>query len=153
MLDFFMRHWALTGCAAFSLFGFLLAELKERSGLKALSTQDAVRLINDKNAFILDVRSAKEIEVNQKRSIKHAMHVPLGSLLGSLDSLKKHSHKPALIVCAKGDRAHAAWSMLKAAGFTEMYTLEGGIYAWQEAGLPTSPLNATKHADKQIAAS
>ncbi len=97
-------------------------------------------LINDKNPFILDVRSVKEVEAAQKRSLKQAVHIPLGSLLGGLELLKKHAKQPALVVCAKGDRAHAAWSMLKAAGFDEMYTLEGGLYRWQEEGLPTSSL-------------
>lgn len=147
MLSFFLNHWALTACAVLSIIGYLVTELKQRSGLKMLNTQEAVRLMNDKNVFVLDVRTVKEVEVAQKRSLKQAVHIPLRNLLGSLETLKKYAKQPALVICAKGDRAHSAWSMLKAAGFTELYSLEGGLYAWQEQGLPTSPL--TLYADKQ----
>lgn len=140
ILDFLLTHWGLTACAALSLIGYIFSELKHRSGLKAVSTQKAVTLINDKNAFVLDVRSVKELEQAEKRSIKNATHVPLGSLLEMLNEFKKHTQRPALVVCATGNRAHAAWSILKAAGFNELYTLEGGMQSWQNESLPTASI-------------
>ena len=141
MLDFLMRHWLLSGLAASSLIGLLMELLKTRSGLKTLSTQEAVQLMNEKEVFILDVRSEKETAINQKRSLKNAAHIPLVKIVTHSELLKKHTNKPVLVVCSKGDRAHSAWSMLKAIGFNELYTLSGGLHAWQEQGLPTSSLN------------
>ena len=134
MLNFLLSHWALVLCCALSLIGYIFAELKHQSGLKALSTQETVALINEKNVFILDVRTKKELEAANKLSLKNAFHAPLGNLLECMKHFKKQTKRPVLVVCAKGNRAHAAWSILKASDFDELYTLEGGIAAWQEQG-------------------
>ena len=45
--------------------------------------------------------------------------------------------KPVLVYCASGGRSGKAMSLMKEQGFKEVYNLEGGIGAWNEAGLPT----------------
>ena len=44
--------------------------------------------------------------------------------------------KPILLVCANGVQSAKASKALKASGRSEVYSLEGGIDAWQQAGLP-----------------
>jgi rhodanese-related sulfurtransferase len=41
-----------------------------------------------------------------------------------------------IVVDQTGNRANKAVSQLKAAGFDDIYSLEGGIAAWTAAGLP-----------------
>ena len=44
--------------------------------------------------------------------------------------------KPLVVYDARGPRATMAGGALKAAGFTQLYNLNGGFKAWAEAGLP-----------------
>ena len=44
--------------------------------------------------------------------------------------------KVVLIYCAAGGRSSRAMAKLKAAGFQQLYNLEGGMGAWQSAGKP-----------------
>lgn len=45
--------------------------------------------------------------------------------------------KPVFVYCASGNRSRAAGDFLVRAGFSEVYSLTGGIRAWSSAGLPT----------------
>ena len=45
--------------------------------------------------------------------------------------------KPLMFICAKGQRSAVACEFAAAAGFTDLYNVEGGTEAWVEAGLPT----------------
>lgn len=45
---------------------------------------------------------------------------------------------PVLIYCASGGRSGQAMDKMSAAGFREIYNLEGGIGAWRAAGLETT---------------
>jgi rhodanese-related sulfurtransferase len=40
------------------------------------------------------------------------------------------------VVCQSGARADKAARQFRAAGFEDVYTLDGGIAAWTAAGLP-----------------
>jgi rhodanese-related sulfurtransferase len=44
--------------------------------------------------------------------------------------------KTYLIYCRTGNRSSQAMALMKELGFPRIYDLEGGIVAWQEAGLP-----------------
>ncbi|NLZ30249.1 MAG: rhodanese-like domain-containing protein [Methanomicrobiales archaeon] len=41
-----------------------------------------------------------------------------------------------LIYCQRGARSASVCDMMRNAGFTEMYEIEGGLSAWEAAGLP-----------------
>lgn len=46
--------------------------------------------------------------------------------------------KPVLLYCASGRRSAAASTFLKQEGFTMVTDLDGGIHAWEAAGLTVS---------------
>ena len=50
--------------------------------------------------------------------------------------LAKDKAAPIIVVCQTGQRSGKAQAALKEAGYSEIYALEGGIAAWQQAGLP-----------------
>jgi rhodanese-related sulfurtransferase len=60
----------------------------------------------------------------------------LKALPGSLAKLEKYRKKPVVVVCAAGQRAAAGCRLLSKAGFEDVCQLEGGIQAWEKAGLP-----------------
>jgi rhodanese-related sulfurtransferase len=43
-----------------------------------------------------------------------------------------------IVVCQTGARADKAVKQLSAAGFADVWSLDGGVAAWQTAGLPVS---------------
>jgi rhodanese-related sulfurtransferase len=43
---------------------------------------------------------------------------------------------PVVLVCKAGQTSGAAAKRLRKAGFEHVYVLDGGIGAWQQAGLP-----------------
>ncbi len=43
-----------------------------------------------------------------------------------------------LTICAAGTRSLYALLLLKARGYTDVRSVEGGVGAWVEAGLPTA---------------
>jgi rhodanese-related sulfurtransferase len=54
-----------------------------------------------------------------------------------LDSLDKTL--PYFVYCRSGNRSGQTLDMMRDLGFEEVYNLDGGINAWDEAGLPVEP--------------
>ena len=100
------------------------------AGGAAIGTLQATRLMNDRNAVIVDVRPAAEFA---------AGHLPGARNLAADDLAKRGADLPAgpiIVVDATGGKAGKAAGALKAAGRQEVITLEGGIQQWLQAGLP-----------------
>ncbi|OYV05005.1 MAG: sulfurtransferase [Verrucomicrobiales bacterium VVV1] len=92
---------------------------------KSLSDQ----LQHGKSFRLIDVRTPAE----------HAeIHIE-GSHLMPLDRLDAAAIKgagPCVLVCRSGKRAEQARQKLSAAGCEDLTILEGGVIAWDQAGLP-----------------
>jgi rhodanese-related sulfurtransferase len=50
--------------------------------------------------------------------------------------LDKSKTKTVIVVCQSGARADKAVRQFTAAGFEDVYALDGGVAAWTAAGLP-----------------
>ncbi len=134
-MDFIIQNIWLVLLAAIS--GFMLlggAGLFGRiSGVKPVGPQEAVLLFNHEDALVLDVREQSEWVDGH---IGKAKHIPLGQLKNRLSDLEKYKGKPIVTVCRSGSRSGSACSILKKAGFENLYNLDGGMQAWVQAGLP-----------------
>ena len=95
-----------------------------------VGTLEATLLMNQKRALVLDLRSADEFG---RARIPGARHIPPEELAQKIGDLAKLKGRPVVLV---GTRPVAAMKALRAAGFTEIVQLRGGMSAWQEAGLP-----------------
>lgn len=134
MLTFFMSHWYVFFIAALSGLLLLWPLVSETlSGVKKMGPQEAVQLINRRHAFLLDVRDVAEVAAGK---IAQSRNIPLRDLEGRLTELSKNKEKPLLVYCQSGTRSAAAAAILQKNGFTEVYSLEGGLPAWEKAGLP-----------------
>ncbi len=121
----------LMGAAAVS--GTLLAwPLLARSN-QGLTPNQATQLINRRNALIIDVRSRDEY---QRGHIPHARRIGLDEIQSRIERVAKNKNHPILLVCQTGVRTRRAEAALKQMGYTEILTLQGGLTAWREAGLP-----------------
>ena len=136
ILQFLGQHPVL-----FSALGVVavLLILNEMSGLvtgeKRLSPQEAVRLINDRHALVLDVRPPADFK---KGHILNALNLPQAKLGERLGELGKDTARPIVVYCALGGVAAQATHTLKKAGYTEVYPLRGGLNSWLSASLPVT---------------
>lgn len=93
--------------------------------VQEISTQQLQTWLSDNTVQLLDVR-----EVFERESFHiGGVHIPLGQLMERLVEL---DHKEVWVVyCHSGIRSYTALSQLKSAGFTSVYSLKGGLKAWQ----------------------
>ncbi len=87
------------------------------------------KLANDEAVLLIDVR---ELAEHQSDCIAEACLIPLREF--SLEKLPSKS-KTIVIHCRSGKRsAQACLNLLAVDPSLDVYSLEGGIIAWQEAG-------------------
>ncbi len=106
-----------------------------RQGAVDIGIPQAVRLINDEDAVVIDVREDAEVAGGR---IPNAKHVPLSVLKQRLKELERYRDRPVVLVCRSGSRSGAAVSILRKAGFERVYNLKGGMLAWENENLPKS---------------
>ena len=114
--------------------GALLLPMLQRRGNK-VSLLQATQLINQGKTLILDVRTAEEFAVAHVRDAKN---IPLKDLPKRIGELDKFKAKSVVVVCSSGVQSSKATGQLKNAGFNDVYSLDGGLAAWQAQGLPTA---------------
>jgi rhodanese-related sulfurtransferase len=117
---------------AFLSGGMLLWPVVNRGMAGAtLGTLQATRMMNDQGALVVDVRPNAEFLAGHLPNARNIPDEDLPKRLGELPA-----GKPVIVVCASGNRAGKAASVLRAAGRQDVFCLEGGISGWQQAGLP-----------------
>lgn len=133
-ITFVTQHWELflalvviLGLLASNTFGGSLR------GYRAVTPQEATRLMNHEDALVVDVREDAEYSGGH---IINAKHIPLSKVQARIGELEKYKDKPIILGCRSGQRSGRACGILKKAGFEKVYNLGGGVVAWQSAGLP-----------------
>lgn len=114
--------------------------LKMEIGLKLnnvpqLNVNDAVRLMNDDDVVVLDVRESSEYSSGH---VRDSIHIPIGSLAKRISELDKFKNKKILAYCRSGNRSNTACRTLSKQGFENVNNMAGGIISWSAANLPLS---------------
>ena len=94
---------------------------------------EAVQLINRRDAVVIDVRDAADYKSGH---ITNARHIPEGEIESRMKELEKVKSKPIIVSCARGNRSLNVANRLRKLGFAEVFSLRGGIAAWQQASMP-----------------
>ena len=81
--------------------------------------------------FLLDVRMPEEFAGGH---IEGAVNIPVQELDQHLSEIP--TDQPVVLYCRTGNRSAAAAGILKNAGYSQVYDIDGGIVAWGQAGLP-----------------
>ena len=102
--------------------------------VELISPKEASAMSTGKEAVIVDVRENSEWN---EQHIPGAIHIPLAQLNARLSELKQYKDSPVITQCRSGIRSAQALEVLKSAGFTKVYNMDGGIIAWDKAGLVT----------------
>ncbi len=112
---------------------------------KNISPVELQQWLQDGKAELVDVREPAEFAGQR---IQGATLSPLGSI--TADSLP-NTDKAIVIYCQKGARGNTACAKVTDAGAENIYNLEGGITAWQAAGLPVEQgLSKVLPLDRQV---
>ena len=117
----------------------LIADAKAR--VENLSPAAVAVELEDAGVLLVDLREAEE----RQSSIPGAIHAPRGMLEFYADPTSAH-HRPefdpnrrTILYCASGGRSALAADMLQGLGYIQVAHLDGGLKAWQAAGLTIEP--------------
>jgi rhodanese-related sulfurtransferase len=75
----------------------------------------------------IDVREQIEL---QNGVMDGAIHIPMQSIPGQLNSLEQHKSDPIVLICRSGKRSHQVGDFMEQMGFTDVINLVGGMNAW-----------------------
>ena len=132
-VKFIIDHIFIVSIVVLSGGALLWPALQPRG--KRTSSLLVTQLINRGKTQVLDVRDAAEFA---KGHLRDAKNIPLADLSSRIAELEKSKSKTIVVVCQTGARADKAVKVLEGAGFTDVVSLDGGLTAWQAAGLPTA---------------
>lgn len=132
-VDFVSQNWYLFAALGVIL-GMLAADplIKRASGVKSVSPLEMPRLTRDKY-IIVDVSDPADYK---KCHIPEAVNHPAKTLSKDLKPLDKHKKKNVILVCRMGNKSSSVGKLLLKNGFENVYTLGGGMAAWQKENLP-----------------
>src|SRR5437660_682040 len=100
--------------------------VRDADGLATINVHALKRKMENNGTFaIIDVREEFEYDIAR---IKGSKLIPLAELPAHFGELP--ADKEIILVCKSGTRSAHAAELLRAAGFTQSYSLEGGIDAW-----------------------
>ena len=99
-----------------------------------LAPERVAELVGSGEAQVVDVREGYEHEAGH---IGGALHLPLAELPDAAASLDRG--RPVVFYCRGGERSAMAAEAFRAAAW-DASSMEGGLVAWVERGLPLEPL-------------
>jgi len=98
--------------------------------MKTITATELARWLADAREVppvVLDVREPWEVEM---ASLPGSVHVPMGSIVASLDRLDRE--RSVVCLCHHGARSMQVAGYLERQGFHDVFNLTGGIHAWSE---------------------
>jgi rhodanese-related sulfurtransferase len=111
--------------------GALVGASRETPTYQNVSVHDLASA--GENRLVLDVREPWEFAAGH---VPGAILIPLGQLAARVGELPQD--RPLFVICRSGNRSVTASQLLVAAGKRDVRNVEGGMIAWQSAGLPVS---------------
>ena len=99
--------------------------------MKTVSVHDAHKKLGAEGYCLLDVRTEAEVAAG---AAPHILNIPLDRLPAELEKLS--GFDSIHVICRSGGRSAMATNFLHQQGLTHAANVEGGMLAWDEAGLP-----------------
>ncbi len=119
------------------IFWVLAITLGAVFGVQQLQAADGVDVkqaqsMSKQGALLLDVREPEEYSAIHAPNAKL---IPLGEMGSRLKEIEAYKNKPVAVMCRSGRRSAKAVALLQDAGFSQVSNVQGGILAWEQAGL------------------
>lgn len=102
-------------------------------GVQHVDPKQAQAMVMDKKVVVLDIRTPGEFSSGRIAGAKN-IDFQAPDFEQRIDNLDKS--KSYLVHCASGGRSTHSLMLFKKHQFQAIYHLDGGIKAWQKAGLP-----------------
>lgn len=99
------------------------------------------------NALFLDVRTPAEYE---EKHIEGSVLHPLSDLDAEIVAQLAKGKDACVVICRSGNRAGQAAEKLSVRGLPSLSILEGGVQAWEAAGLPLNRGAKTMSLERQV---
>ena len=113
-----------------------VADVAVVDGIPQISVETLKKKIDAReNIFVLDVREPHEYPIANIG----APLIPVGEIEKRIAEIAEHKNDEVIVHCRSGARSQKAAIALKAAGFTNVSNLTGGILAWADKIDPTMP--------------
>ncbi len=96
-----------------------------------VDVQTVAQIKDREDVILFDVREQFEYD---EAHIAGVTLIPLAEVPDRLSEFP--TDKTVIITCRSGNRSGQAADFLRENGFTNVHNMEGGIVAWQQAGLP-----------------
>jgi sulfur-carrier protein adenylyltransferase/sulfurtransferase len=104
---------------------------QNRRAIREIDVRQAMQLIADQGAAIVDVREQDEVD---QGIIPGAIHIPRGYLELRIEDAVRDKTKPVVVYCAGGVRSVFAAKAMQDLGFENALSLAGGFGAWKSSG-------------------
>ena len=112
---------------------FLKIAQAAKSQVNELSIEQVQMLINDKAEFtLIDVREDHEW-VNGH--IPNAIHLGKGVIERDIEKIIPDSNRKLVLYCGGGFRSALAAQSLQQMGYTNVFSMDGGLRGWKSQGL------------------
>lgn len=133
-LAFAAKNWLLFA-AFFAILATLITTeiLRLMRGVRSIDPQQAVRLLNDDEATMVDVRDPAEFRAGH---ITDARNLPVKEFDRRISELDRYRERTVIVCCQSGARSQSVATKLKKAGFAKVANLSGGMQSWTSANLP-----------------
>lgn len=133
-MSFVINNWHLF-LALFVVLYLLISEplMLKMSGAQVINVSQAIRLMNQKTSVVVDVTEPQEFQAGH---LPKARNIPLKQLAERTSELEKKKKMPVIVVCRSGNRSKKGAMILGREGFEQVYTISGGLQAWQKENLP-----------------
>ncbi|WP_378186982.1 rhodanese-like domain-containing protein [Aquimarina sp. W85] len=101
------------------------------TAIQRVTSQEMIALMKNDKIRVIDVRTPQEFETGY---IETAENIDFKDENFINTVSKLDTSKPVIIYCARGGRSAKCAEVMKEAGFTKIYDLNGGISQWKLDG-------------------
>lgn len=113
---------------------FLKVVNDAKSRIKEYQLDDVLKKFKDGEAFVfVDVREDDEWKAGRA---KGAVHIGKGVIERDIEAKVPDKSTELVLYCGGGFRSALAADMLLKMGYTNVSSMDGGMRAWRERGLP-----------------
>ncbi|GGA48227.1 hypothetical protein GCM10010981_41790 [Dyella nitratireducens] len=134
--QFVSNHWELSLLFVALVIALLVTQVMVLlRKYKELTPAGLTQLINRDNPLLIDLSAIADFE---KMHVPGAKHVAMSQFDPEHKDLVKARELPVVVMDKDGRTSDGAAQRLIKAGFTRVYTLGGGVLAWQQAQLPVA---------------
>jgi len=132
LLEFVSNNLLLAAGTVAMALAVIFNELRIKAdGLTAVPAIQVVRLING-GAKVVDIRDPEHFA---KGHIVDSINIPAAEMTGELDAKLKKAES-IILVCESGGKSGPLVTRLRKSGVETVFSLQGGIGAWQKDNLP-----------------